>query len=141
MHYPFLAVAISALLGLSCSITPDSHRSAGLLWGGMSLNNCLLEQRMLPTFMVHFALVNDGNESLDPDVKSWKIMINGTELIDSGWIFGNGPRGDNWEHLSPGQSIVFGKALGEYFAKPGLYSLVWKGSRFESAPVVFRVQP
>ena len=38
-----------------------------------------------------FLLVNDSGSSLDVAANSCKIVVNGAELADSGWIFGNGP--------------------------------------------------
>lgn len=93
---------------------------------------------------ITFGLVNDSNEVARTDANSWKIVINGEELADSDFIFGNGPGPTGgWGTLQPGASFIFGKALpmAKYFSKPGIYEVTWKGSQFAARPVLVRVLP
>jgi hypothetical protein len=44
-----------------------------------------------PSVMVTFHLLNDSETAQATAPESWKIVIDGKELSDSGWIFANGP--------------------------------------------------
>ena len=44
-----------------------------------------------PSVMVAFLLLNDSETVQSTTPESWKIVIDGKELSDSDWIFGNGP--------------------------------------------------
>jgi hypothetical protein len=93
---------------------------------------------------IEFGLVNDSDEVVSTGAGSWKIVINGQELADSDIIFGNGPGpSTGWGTLQPGTSFIFGKSLpmNEYFSKPGIYEVTWKGSQFAARPVIVRVMP
>src|SRR5438128_17585 len=46
------------------------------------------------------------------------LVINGQELRDSSFIFGNGPRSTE-EFLQPGKTCLFGYRLTGHFRKPG----------------------
>jgi hypothetical protein len=42
----------------------------------------------------------------------WQIVVDGKELSDSDYFFGNGPQPDGgWGILNPGESYEFGKEL------------------------------
>lgn len=85
-----------------------------------------------------FVLLNDSDRALDVHADSWKIVVNGAELEDSGYIFGNGPgpiRG--YRILDQGDHYELGKALSisTYFHSPGEYKIAWKGAGFESPTI------
>jgi hypothetical protein len=87
-------------------------------------------------------LVNDSDSSVDVAAESWKIIVNGAELPDSGWIFGNGPMPTTgWTHLSPGEHYELGKALSlaQYFPQPGEYRISWKGKSFQSPAITLKL--
>ena len=90
---------------------------------------------------ISFGLVNDSDIIADTDFGSWKILINGQNVPDSHWIFGNGPGPagpGGWERLPAREAFIFGKAfpIGKYFPKPGTYEVAWKGSRFSARPAI-----
>ncbi len=140
----FLAVLAFCLPFMLCTRT-DLEQPRPKLWAAISVSDPLFQEGWTKELMLHFTLVNDGDAVINPQVKSWKIMVNGVELKDSGFIsgfiFGNGPRGAGSEALPPGDNLRFGYALGEYFGKPGIYTVSWKGNGFETLPIVFRVMP
>ncbi len=91
-----------------------------------------------PHVYLSFVLLNDSGSALDVHANSWKIVVNGTELKDSQWIFGNGPGPvGGYGTLKPGESYEFGKALliSKYFPHSGEYRIVWKGDGFESPTI------
>src|SRR5688572_8906238 len=100
------------------------------LWASLSVSRPLFHVGWTKELLVHFTLVNDGSKTLDPRIESSKIIINGVELEDSGFIFGNGPRDKRWRALPPGDSLEFSYALEKYFQAPGIYRVSWKGETF-----------
>ena len=95
-----------------------------------------------PRVMLSFVLLNDTNAPLTVHEDSWKIVVNGRELEDSGGIFGNGPHPiGGYGTLKPGESYQLGKALSlnEYFPTPGEYKVAWKGKGFESPTITVLV--
>ena len=114
------------------------------LWAGLSVTSPTIGADDVQDgqfFMVSFALVNDGDKTVNPEIDSSQFVVNGKELKDWGFIIMNGPRGKDFESLPAGQTVRFGKGMGRYFTEPGLYKVQWKGKAFESAVVEFRVIP
>jgi hypothetical protein len=92
--------------------------------------------------LLAFLVVNDSDSVRNVAVGSWKIVINGTELPDSQWIFDNGPEPvGGWNELSPGESYRFSKTLpvSTYFKKPGEYRVSWKAEGFQSPAILIRI--
>lgn len=91
-----------------------------------------------PFIDLSFVLLNDSQRVIDSSPGSWKIVINGKELADSGWIFGNGlsPSG-GYGKLNPGDSYEFGKGLdiSKYFPRDGEYRVSWRGQGFQSSTI------
>jgi hypothetical protein len=93
-------------------------------------------------FMVSFALANDGDKTIDPEIGSTsQFLVNGKELKNWPHIINNGPRGSDFNSLPPRGCLQFGSAMGKEFTEPGVYRIQWKGKEFESAVVEFRVLP
>lgn len=121
---------------------PDpTHRvSCGGLHAGI---RAVLQRRDVPYahplfLAISFILVNDGQEVIDSAPGAWKIVINGTELSDSGWIFGNGPAPmGGYGKLNPGDFYEFGKGLdiSKYFPKDGMYQVSWRADGFQSSTI------
>jgi len=92
--------------------------------------------------MVSFVLLNDGETTQDASADSWKLVLDGTESSDSGWIFGNGPGPvGGWGTLQPGETFQFGKALplSKYFPEEREYKIAWKGKSFLSPTTTIRI--
>jgi len=98
-----------------------------------------------PAFvMLSFVLLNDGVSPTNSVEGGWMIVIDGKELSDSGWIFGNGPGPvGGWGTLSPGESYEFGKALpiSKYFPEEREYKVYWKGKMFQSSTITVAITP
>jgi len=89
-----------------------------------------------------FLLINDSDSAVDVKAGSWKIVIDGVELQDSGWIFGNGPMPTGgWTTLEAGQNYELGKALpaSKYFAEAGDHKVSWRGDGFRSSTITVKV--
>ena len=95
-----------------------------------------------PSVMVAFHLLNDSETAQTTAPESWKIVIDGKELSDSGWIFGNGPEPvGGYGKLAAGSTFDFGKALpiAKYFPETKEYRISWKGRYFQSPTVTVRI--
>lgn len=92
--------------------------------------------------MLTFILLNDSERPINAVEGGWKIVIDGKELEDSDFIFGNGPQpGGGWGTLRPGESCEFGKALelSRYFPEEREYRVSWKGKGFQSSTITVKV--
>ena len=95
-----------------------------------------------PSVMVAFHLLNDSETAQTTAPESWKLVIDGKELSDSGWIFGNGPEpAGGYGTLVTGSTFDFGKALpiAKYFPETKEYRISWKGRHFQSPTVTVRI--
>jgi hypothetical protein len=95
-----------------------------------------------PSLMVAFHLLNDSETAQRTTPESWKIVIDGKELSDSDWIFGNGPEPvGGYGTLAGGATFEFGKALpiAQYFPETREYRIRWKGRYFQSPTVAVRI--
>lgn len=95
-----------------------------------------------PSVFVGFVLLNDSNLAKNTAPGSWKIVIDGKELADSDFIFGNGaqPSG-GYDSLAPGAKFDFGYALSisRYFPEAREYQISWRGRDFQSPTVVLNI--
>ena len=92
--------------------------------------------------MVSFLLLNDSETSQNTAPESWKIVIDGKELKDSDWIFGNGPvPTGGYGRLAAGETFDFGKALSivSYFSDTPEHTICWKGKYFQSPTVTVTI--
>ena len=89
---------------------------------------------------ITFAAVNDTASSVRFASLRDKtaLVINGKEVKNSEFIFTNGIH-PVAEFLPPGKTYAFLYRLTEYFRKPGIYEVVWRGKGFQTMPLVFRV--
>lgn len=111
------------------------------LWAALSVSRPLFHAGSTSELFIHFTLVNDGGETADPKIESSKIVINGVELEESGFILGSGLRDARWKALPAGEAVEFTYALEKYFKQPGIYRVSWKGDNFETPVITFRVVP
>jgi hypothetical protein len=89
-----------------------------------------------------FLLINDSDSAMDVKADSWKIVIDGVELQESDWIFGNGPMPTGgWTTLEAGQYYELGKALptSKYFPEAGVHKISWRGGGFRSSTITIKV--
>jgi hypothetical protein len=110
------------------------------LWASISVSHPVFVKGVASEpFMIHFALVNDGDKPVNPDLGSSQLLVNGKKLKDWQFIVSQGPRDARWQALPAGDYLAFGYALGKHFEEPGTYKVSWKSQGFESPEIVFRV--
>jgi hypothetical protein len=142
-----LARTLSLLTASFLALFAQSqNRSSPEIWAVIGVAEPLVFEDPSHDLNISFGLVNDDAIVADTDFGSWTILINGQEVPDSHWIFGNGPGSagpSGWERMQARDAFIFGKALkmGKYFPKPGTYEVSWKGARFSARPAVVRVLP
>jgi len=89
-----------------------------------------------------FLLINDSDTAVDVKAGSWKIVVDGVDLRNSDFIFGNGPMPvGGWTSLEPGHYYELGKALpaGDYFHGTGEHTVSWKGTGFRSSTITISI--
>jgi hypothetical protein len=133
-----ITLLVSSLLFVGWTPANQEQRK---LWASISVSRPLFHAGWTKELLVHFTLVNDGSETLDPRIESSKIIINGVELEESGFILSNGPKDKRWRALPSGDSLELTYALEKYFKEPGIYRVSWKGEGFETPTIIFRVMP
>jgi hypothetical protein len=133
-----ITLFVSGLLVVSWVSANQEHPK---LWASLSVSRPLFHAGWTKELLIHFTLVNDGSKTIDPRIESSKIIINGVELENSGFILSNGPRDRRWRAVPPGDSLEFTYALEDYFKEPGIYRVSWKGDNFETPTIVFRIMP
>lgn len=126
---------------MQCRTSVSADGKGRKVWAAAGVTKLVVAPGQLDDFQVNFALVNDSDTPLDPQVPSWRLLINGKAHPDSQAIFGSGPRDARWKSLPSGEHLSFAYALRDPFKKPGTYTLIWKSDLFASAPTVFRVLP
>ena len=140
-RYTALLLALP-LVAFAGTAKQEAGKPAPKLWAAISVSHPVFDKGVTgDPFMIHFALVNDGDKTINPDVESSRLLVNGKDLKGWDFIIANGIRDDSWYALPPGDYLAFGYALGERFEKPGVYKVSWKGKGFASNEIVFRVHP
>jgi len=114
---------------------------AGSLWAGLSVNHPVFKAGQTRDLIIEFTLVNDGDKVIDPKIADSRIVINGTELSDSGLILSSVQKGARFRALPPGESLQLECLLGDQFKQPGIYHISWKGAGFQSSEIVLRILP
>src|SRR3954468_22024758 len=89
-HFAAL-IAVTVTISIAISI-PALSQCAGL-HGGITAQLVQLKPGYTEPAHVQltFLLINDSDSPLDVAAASWKVVVDGVELADSNWIFGNGP--------------------------------------------------
>jgi hypothetical protein len=123
---------ITVLLGCANSSTKLSSKgtpkqSGAKIWAAISVNQPVFVGGWTANLQINFTLVNDGATTINPEIGSSEIIVNGKTWADSSLIFGNGPRDHRFTELPPKDYLLFGYALGERFNEPGIYKVSWKG--------------
>jgi len=135
-----LLTCVAVILCLCSPIrgTPQQE-GKGAIWAAVGINDLLFREGFTDSLQIFFTLVNDGNKTVDPQLLSTRIMVNGRELEDSAFILGNGPCGPNCESLPPGETVGRTLAIGRYFQKPGIYKVSFESPSFKTPTIMFRV--
>ncbi|HEX8097111.1 MAG TPA: hypothetical protein VF507_03705, partial [Pyrinomonadaceae bacterium] len=99
-HLTVRILSLGFLL-LNCAGAMQNQKNPHL-WAAISVSEPLFQEGWTTGLTIHFTVVNDGAETTDPRLGASKIIINGKELENSGFIFDNGPRDGRWKALPPG---------------------------------------
>jgi hypothetical protein len=93
-----------------------------------------------PYVMISFILLNDDDKPADTSPASWKVIIDGQELDDSGVGSGLGPI-DGWKTLNPGAAAEFSRGFqaDRYFPESHTYKVSWRGAGFQSPTITVTV--
>jgi|SRR5579859_928280 len=143
-----LSVTISGFLALSLIAPRTFGRGAEFeehcrgLHAGIRSQHIDTSSNKDPYVMITFILLNDAQTPINTSANTWTLVINGKELTDSGWIFGNGPGPiGGWGTLDPGDTYEFGKALpiNHYFPEAREYRVCWKGKGFQSPTITVKI--
>jgi hypothetical protein len=136
-----IAMAALALAQDHASQGPKPNPTVKL-WAAITVPQPIFYESSLEDLSMSFAVVNDGVSTIDPNIESSHLLINGVEPKDWFIVIGNGPRNEWFSALLPGQVLQFGYHLGpRYFQKPGVYTVRWQGENFKSPELTFRVVP
>ena len=137
-----------ALMALIMSYGPTQNKDpekkpSHTLWAAISTNKPVYLQPKDPSFhevfTIYFGLVNDGTKTVDPEIGSSHLLINGVEPKNWSMTINNGLRSDKDKALPPGDDLIFACGLESHFREPGIYKVVWKGKNFESPVMTLRV--
>ena len=130
MYRRSIVIIALCVSGLSLVGWASANQEIPKLWASISVGRPLFYIGGTKELAIHFTVVKDGKKTIDSKIESSKILINGVALEDSSFILGNGPRDGRWHALPPGDSLEFTYALENYFKKPGVYEVSWKGEHF-----------
>ncbi len=117
------------------------QKKPGTIWAGLSVNHPIFKAGQTKDLRIEFTLVNDGNKVTDPKIADSRIVINGTELSDSGLILSSVQKGARFRALPPGESLQLECLLGDQFKEPGTYRVSWRNADFGSPEIVVRILP
>src|SRR5205823_12531714 len=108
------------------------------LWAAISVNQpVVLAKGTMTELFVSIAIVNDGDKTVDPEIGSSHLFVNGKEWKNWAFSVGQGPRDDRFTALPPRNYVGKTFDFAEHCTKPGIYRLLWKGRGFQAPEVVF----
>lgn len=138
------AVLVEVTLTICLAISVPAHAQCAGLHAGITAQ--FVQAKPGYTEPAHvqlvFLLINDSDSAIAVKAGSWRIVIDGVELQESDWLFGNGPMPTGgWTILQGGQYYELGKALptDKYFPYPGEHKVSWRGEGFRSSTISIRV--
>src|SRR5262249_28991385 len=109
------------------------------LWAAITVQQAVIPKGRTNELTLTFAVVNDGDSTVNPGVASSRLFINGVELKEWAFINSNGPKTTFDSALPPKRTLLFSSGLGKYFQKPGVYVVMWEGEHFRAREIAFRV--
>jgi hypothetical protein len=143
----FLFVTFAVLVSASPGVAVAQTRKEGqrqakqILWAAMSVQQPVFAKTRTNELTITFAVVNDGDSTVNPGIASSHLFINGVELKEWAFISSNGPSTSFHTALPPKRALLFTCGCGQYFSKPGVYTLRWQGESFKASDITFRVLP
>lgn len=136
--------AVTCIALLAWHLTVAQHAKSKVNCTGLhaGITAQLTQGYSEPSVMVAFLLLNDSDTAQSTAPESWKIVIDGKELSDSDWLFGNGPRPvGGYGTLAAAATFDFGMALSiaKYFPENREHRISWKARDFQSPTVTIRI--
>jgi hypothetical protein len=143
LRLPLLVVAVlvTVLPGSAAAQSRNEGQPHAKLWAAMSINQPVFSKNRTDNLNLTFAIVNDGDSTVNPGVAKSHLSINGVELKEWAFINSNGPMTSFDTNLPPKRTLTHGYSLGKYFQKPGVYTLRWWDENFKAPDLTFRVLP
>jgi hypothetical protein len=138
------AAVVAVTLTICLAISVPAHAQCAGLHAGITAQFVQVKPGYTEPAHVQivFLLINDSDSAVDVKAGSWKIVIDGVELLDSDWLFGNGPMPTGaWTTLEAGQYYELGKALptSKYFPEEGEHKISWRGDGVRSSTITIKV--
>src|SRR5437868_2857838 len=127
-----------AMLFLAAALSFAAPDSEIRLSATISVPQAVFHLKETEKLNVSFTVTNAGTITVDPDLRSSQLFVNGA--VPENWfeVITNGPKTSQFEALPPGQTLRFGYQMGPaYFTKPGVYKVRWKGTHFEAREITF----
>jgi hypothetical protein len=137
------AVLVPILPGLSAQTRNEGQHQTKqtAVWAGITVQQPIFAEDGIDVLQMKFGVFNDGTSTINPNVESSHLFINGVEPEDWPTLRINGLRTPQFFSLPPGEWLDFGMSLGRYFRRPGVYRVRWEGDNFKTAELTFRVVP
>ena len=109
------------------------------MWAGIAVSTPVYSVGDRNGLSILFAVINDGDEVVDPKIEMSQLIVNGEALKESRIMFSNGIRTSDFHALQPNHQLIFRYEVGDHFKEPGIYKVSWVGKGFKAAEVTFRV--
>jgi hypothetical protein len=148
--YPAMANFLFVLIAVVVLVLPGVAAAQGRseattkrksLWAAITVQQPIVPKNRTNDLTLIFAIVNDGDSTVNPGVATSRLFINGVELKEWSFINRNGPKTTFDAALPPKRTLLFSYAVGKYFQKPGAYTVKWQGENFKASEITFRVLP
>ena len=141
LQFVMAAVIVPTFATIAVAQSHNESQPHAKLWAAMAINQPVFSKNEKGNLTLTFAIVNDGDYTVNPGVAKSHLFINGVELKQWEFINTNGPKGSFNTALPPKRTLLFGYGLGEYFQKPGVYTVRWEGEHFKAPDLTFRILP
>lgn len=125
------AVVACAITACTPKIITPAHMEPATVTTRMEVQPLRLTMAELEDFTLAIHAHNLGTNTVDPQLMSARLLVNGVNSEVFGLAVSNGIREDHWYALPPGQEVSLQWTLGySLFEKPGEYALVldWWGA-------------
>lgn len=130
-------LCFAALLLLLLQSGEVNQVSQPRLWAGISAEQPLYTDDGRRNVVINFALVNDGDQTVLPEVEQSTLYIN-ERMISPGQLF----TPSEVASLEPGAGTTYSIGLAHStLNKPGVYKITWEGKSFKAGPIEVRILP
>jgi hypothetical protein len=131
-------LCFAALLLLLLQSGEVNQVSQPRLWAGISAEQPLYTDDGRRNVVINFALVNDGDQTVLPEVEQSTLYIN-NGMISPGQLF---TPTEEVASLEPGAGTTYSIGLAHStLNKPGVYKITWEGKSFRAGPIEVRILP